>query len=171
MTPTRLLLPAAFCLLTQAAHAATATPTPPPQKPRPGAYALELWRDPGFARFFLGTYSVFPDVEPPLKDSDKELLQQILPLMSKPTDAANAVVKLINKDSNAIFDLTLANIYLENDRMAQAELMFTQAVTKFPSFRRAWRGLGMTQVRQQKWLDAVTSLSRAIIMPASQKAG
>jgi tetratricopeptide (TPR) repeat protein len=166
MTPPRFLLPAAFCLLTQAAYAATATPTPPPQKPRPGAYALELWRDPGFARFFLGTYSVFPDVEPPLKDSDKELLQQILPLMSKPTDAANAVVKLINKDSNAIFDLTLANIYLENDRMAQAELMFNQAVSKFPSFRRAWRGLGMTQVRQQKWLDAVTSLSRAITLGA-----
>lgn len=168
MTHSRLFLPAALCLFTHAADAATAIPTPPPtpQKPRPGAYALELWRDPGFARFFLGTYSVFPDVEPPLKESDKELLQQILPLMSKPTDAANAVVKLINKDSNAIFDLTLANIYLENDRMPQAELMFTQAVTKFPSFRRAWRGLGMTQVRQQKWLDAVTSLSRAISLGA-----
>jgi len=165
-----MLLP--LLLLAPALHAATATPPPAaaPEKPRPGAYALELWRDPGFARFFLGTYSVLPEVEPPLNDKDKAALQKILPLMPKPTEAANALVPLISKDSNAIFDLTLGNIYLDNDRMPQAETMFQQAVDKFPSFRRAWRGLGMTQVRQQKWNDAITSLSRAISLGAQDGA-
>ena len=59
-----------------------------PEKARPGAYALELWKDPNFAKFFLGTYSVFPDVEPPLSDKDRELLNQLLPMMSKPVEAA-----------------------------------------------------------------------------------
>lgn len=160
----KLLLP--LLLLAHTLHAVTATPPPAAPKPRPGAYALELWRDPGFARFFLGTYSVLPDVEPALSEADKLALQKILPLMSKPAEAAVALVPLITRDSNAIFDLSLANIYLDNDRMPQAELMFQQAVNKFPAFRRAWRGLGMTQVRQQKWLDAVTSLSRAISLGA-----
>ncbi len=133
-----------------------------PEKARPGAYALELWKDPNFAKFFLGTYSVFPDVEPPLSDKDRELLNQLLPMMSKPVEAAGALVKLITKDTNAIFDLTLGNLYLENGQYEPAAKMFQRAVDKFPSFRRAWRGLGMVQVRQQKWLGAVTHLSRAI---------
>ena len=81
-----------------------------PEKARPGAYALELWKDPNFAKFFLGTYSVFPDVEPPLSDKDRELLNQLLPMMSKPVEAAGALVKLITKDTNAIFDLTLGSM-------------------------------------------------------------
>ncbi len=158
-------------------QAATATPAPAPapvatapaaatvdeeEKPRPGAYALELWKDPNFAKFFLGTYSVFPDVEPPLSDKDRELLNQLLPMMNKPMEAAGALVKLITKDTNAIFDLTLGNLYLENGQYEPAADLFQRAVDKFPSFRRAWRGLGMVNVRQQKWRSAVTHLSRAI---------
>jgi hypothetical protein len=66
------------------------------EKPTPGAYALELWKDPSFAKFFLGTYSVFPDVEPPLNDSDREILNQLLPMMKQPAEAAAALVKFIN---------------------------------------------------------------------------
>jgi tetratricopeptide (TPR) repeat protein len=132
------------------------------EKPTPGAYALELWKDPSFAKFFLGTYSVFPDVEPPLNDSDREILNQLLPMMKQPAEAAAALVKFIKTDTNAIFDLTLGNLYLESGQADAAIMMFQRAVDKFPSFRRAWRGLGMAQVRQQKWLSSVTSLSRAI---------
>ncbi len=132
------------------------------EKPRPAAYALELWNDPSFAKFFLGTYSVFPDVEPPLSEDDREILNQLLPMMKKPQEAAEALVKFIKPETNATFDLTLGNLYLENGQPDAAIMMFQRAVEKFPSFRRAWRGLGMAQVRQQKWLEAVTSLSRAI---------
>lgn len=142
--------------------AAQVAPHAEEEKPTPGAYALELWKDPGFAKFFLGTYSVFPDVEPPLSDADRDILNQLLPTMKKPQEAAAALVKFIKPDTNAIFDLTLGNLYLENGQVDAAIMMFQRAVEKFPSFRRAWRGLGMAQVRQQKWLSAVTSLSRAI---------
>lgn len=155
-------------LLTVSSASAVGTPPPavaapvPEEKPTPGAYALELWKDPSFAKFFLGTYSVFPDVEPPLTESDREILNQLLPMMKNPQEAAGALVKFIKTDTNAIFDLTLGNLYLESGQADPAIMMFQRAVEKFPSFRRAWRGLGMAQVRQQKWLGAVTSLSRAI---------
>jgi tetratricopeptide (TPR) repeat protein len=136
------------------------------EKPSPGAYALELWKDPNFAKFFIGTYSVLPDVEPPLSNDDREILNQLLPMMSKPTEAAAALVKFIKPDSNATFDLSLGNIYLESGQTEASIAMFQRAVEKFPSFRRAWRSLGMAQIRQQKWLSASTSLSRAISLGA-----
>jgi tetratricopeptide (TPR) repeat protein len=136
------------------------------EKPSPGAYALELWKDPSFSKFFVGTYSVLPDVEPPLSNDDREILNQLLPMMSKPTEAAAALVKFIKPDSNATFDLTLGNIYLETGQTEASVAMFQRAVEKFPSFRRAWRSLGMAQIRQQKWLSASTSLSRAISLGA-----
>lgn len=154
-----------FLLLSLTCGLAAANPAPTApveEKPRPAAYALELWNDPGFAKFFLGTYSVFPDVEPPLTEDDREILNQLLPMMKKPQEAAEALVKFIKPETNATFDLTLGNLYLENGQADAAIMMFQRAVDKFPSFRRAWRGLGMAQVRQQKWMDAVTSLSRAI---------
>jgi len=144
-------------LLIATAHAADKKP----------AYALELWNDPQFGRFFLGTYSVLPDVEPALTDKDKEQLQQVLPLMPKPLDAANALLKIINKDSNAIFDLTLANLYLESNQLDGAKMMFQKAIDKFPAFRRAWRGIGIVHVRQQNWPDAVAALGRAVSLGAN----
>jgi tetratricopeptide (TPR) repeat protein len=155
-----LIMRSALLLLTSATLAFAAAE-------KKSAYTLELWRDPGFARFFLGTYSVLPDVEPPLSDKDKELLQQILPLMPKPTEAAAALLIICNKDSNAIFDLTLGNLYLENNQLEGARLMYQKAIDKFPAFRRAWRGLGIVQVREQKWDAAVTSLGRAVSLGAN----
>ncbi len=136
------------------------------EKPSPGAYALELWKDPNFSKFFVGTYSVLPDVEPALSNDDREILNQLLPMMSKPTEAASALIKFIKPDTNATFDLTLGNIYLESGQTEASIAMFERAVEKFPSFRRAWRSLGMAQIRQQKWLSASTSLSRAISLGA-----
>ncbi|MBL9130559.1 MAG: tetratricopeptide repeat protein [Verrucomicrobiaceae bacterium] len=131
------------------------------------AYALELWSDPQFARFFLGTYSVLPEVEPPLNDKDKETLQRILPLMPRPVEAAAALLKIINKDSNAAFDLTLANLYLENNQLENAQTMFKKAIDKFPAFRRAWRGMGIAHIRKEQWDEAVNALGRAISLGAA----
>ena len=141
-------LPLLSLLLASSALAVGAPPAGEEEKPSPGAYALELWKDPSFAKFFLGTYSVFPDVEPTLTDDDREILNQLLPMMKQPAEAAAALVKFIKPDTNAIFDLTLGNLYLESGQADAAIMMFQRAVEKFPSFRRAWRGLGMAQVRQ-----------------------
>lgn len=126
-------------------------------------YALQLWSDPGFARYFVGTYANIPDVEPVLKDADKEILQQLLPLMAKPLDAIQFLSKIVsNKDCNAIFDFQVASLYLDNGMVDPSEKWFQSALQKSPTFRRAWRGLGMAQVKASKWKESVASLGKAI---------
>jgi len=126
-------------------------------------YALQLWNDPGFARYFIGTYANIPDVEPVLSDADKEVLQQLLPLMAKPLDAIQFLAQVVkNKDCNAIFDFQVASLYLDNGMVEPSEKWFLSALQKSPAFRRAWRGLGMAQVKASKWKEAVASLGKAI---------
>lgn len=129
---------------------------------RRAPYALQLWDDPAFARYFVGTYGNIPDVEPTLKDADREILQQLLPLMAKPLDAIQFLSKVVGKDSNAIFDFQVASLYLDNGMVDPAEKWFLSALNKAPAFRRAWRGLGMAQVKATKWKEAVASLGKAI---------
>lgn len=125
-------------------------------------YALELWNDPRFARYFVGTYGNIPDVEPVLTDADREILQQLLTLMPKPLEAIQYLAKVVNKDSNAVFDYQVASLYFDNGMLEPAEKWFKSAIDKFPTFRRAWRGLGMVQVKSEKWREAVGSLGKAI---------
>lgn len=125
-------------------------------------YALQMWNDPAFARYFVGTYGNIPDVEPELKDADREILQQLLPLMAKPLDAIQFLSKVVGKDSNAIFDFQVASLYLDNGMNDPSEKWFLSALNKAPAFRRAWRGLGMAQVKASKWKEAVASLGKAI---------
>ncbi|HEY1082966.1 MAG TPA: tetratricopeptide repeat protein [Prosthecobacter sp.] len=129
---------------------------------RQAPYALQMWNDPAFARYFVGTYGNIPDVEPTLKDADREILQQLLPLMAKPADAIQFLSKVVGKDSNAIFDFQVASLYLDAGMLEPSEKWFLSALTKAPAFRRAWRGLGMAQVKSMKWKDAVASLGKAI---------
>lgn len=125
-------------------------------------YALRLWNDPAFARYFVATYGSLPDVEPTLNDADREILQQLLPLMPKPLEAIQFLSKVVGKNSNAIFDFQVASLYLDNNMLEPSEKWFQSALSKAPAFRRAWRGLGMAQVRLMKWKEAVASLGKAI---------
>lgn len=125
-------------------------------------YALQLWNDPDFARYFVATYGSLPDVEPSLSDADRETMQQLLPLMQKPLDAIQFLSKVVGKDSNAIFDFQVASLYLDNNMLEPSEKWFLSALNKAPAFRRAWRGLGMVQVKAAKWKEAVASLGKAI---------
>ncbi len=125
-------------------------------------YALQLWNDPQFARYFVGTYAVMPEVEPALSEKDKEILKGVLPLMQKPAEALAYLAKVTGKDANPLFDLQMAGLYFDNGMFEASEKWYLAAVAKAPSFRRAWRGLGMTQVRAEKWKEAVASLGQAI---------
>jgi len=125
-------------------------------------YALDLWNDPQFAKYFVGTYSVMPEVEPTLNDKDRATLQGLLPLMPKPADALAYLSKVVGPTTNAIFDFQMASLYFDNGMMEASEKWFKSAIAKAPSFRRAWRGLGMVQVRAMNWKDAVASLGQAI---------
>lgn len=146
----------ALFLLTMSASALAAAPSPR------GPYALQLWSDPDFARYFVGTYGTLPELEPALSEQDRQVLEQLLPLMTKPPEAIRFLAKVIGKDSNAIFSFQLASLYFDHGMLPEAEKWYLAALDKAPAFRRAWRGLGMAQVRLQKWREAIDSLGKAI---------
>ncbi|TDU72903.1 tetratricopeptide repeat protein [Prosthecobacter fusiformis] len=145
-----------FCLLLLGSMPLHAAPT------HKAPYALELWSNPRFARYFVGTYGNIPDVEPVLSDADRQILQHLLTLMPKPLEAIQFLGKVVNKDSNAVFDYQVASLYFDNGMLDSSEEWFKTALEKFPTFRRAWRGQGMVQVKLEKWREAVTSLGTAI---------
>ena len=65
-------------------------------------------------------------------------------------------------ESSAVLDMVLGNLALQSDRMDVAEGHFRDAVTRFPSFRRAWRNLGLIQAHDQHYDDAISSFTKMI---------
>jgi len=53
-------------------------------------------------------------------------------------------------------DFLLGNVYMQLDRLDDAAARYEEAIRKFPSFRRAWKNLGLLRFRQ----DGPTRRSR-----------
>ena len=107
------------------------------------------WSNPQFVSLFLGTYGTDPGVEPRVGPEDRAALEKILPLIAKePVQAALSLEGVIKPDSSPILDFTLANLYTQLDRVDDAAGRYQIAVAKFPAFRRAWKNLGLIQVRK-----------------------
>jgi tetratricopeptide (TPR) repeat protein len=80
--------------------------------------------------------------------------------------------KQMKPDCSAILDFTLAGIQFQQDRIVEALGNYKRAVDKFPSFRRAWRNLGLIHVRRASLIsgpaargeydDAIAAFTRMI---------
>ena len=68
----------------------------------------------------------------------------------------------MKSDCSAILDFTLGGIQFQQDKMADALGNYQKAVAKFPSFRRAWRNLGLIYVRNGRHDDAISAFTRMI---------
>jgi tetratricopeptide (TPR) repeat protein len=120
-------------------------------------------QDVDFEKAFLGSYGIHPDVEPPIGPTDRAVLEKAYPLLaSDPSGAARIISAARKPESSAIFDLVLGNLAFQADRTDEAERHFRDAVTKFPSFRRAWRNLGLIQAKDQRHEEAIHSFTRMI---------
>jgi len=122
-----------------------------------------LWNDPVFQRQFVGSYGINAEIEPRVTPREIELLEEIRPLMAE--DLAQAEATLVGKlkpDSSAILDFTLGNMRFQGDRLDEARADFERAVGKFPSFRRAWRNLGLIHARDGRYDDAIGAFTKMI---------
>lgn len=103
------------------------------------------WNDPEFVDRFLGSYAPRITVEPRGSQADKTFLEEeLLPLLQ--TDLAAAQKMLIAKvktpDSNAAFDMILANMYYQNGQLQEAVQSYEAAIKKHKEFLRAHENLG-----------------------------
>jgi tetratricopeptide (TPR) repeat protein len=122
-----------------------------------------LWKDPTFQKQFVGTYGINADVEPRVTPDEVAILEKIRPLMANDLPKAEQTLrKSMKPGCSAILDFTLGSIAFQQDNLPEAQANYEKAVAKFPSFRRAWRNLGLIHVRDAKYDEAIHAFVRMI---------
>jgi biopolymer transport protein ExbB/TolQ/predicted Zn-dependent protease len=158
---------AVFLLVMGMAARAPAQPgagtSPSPQPLEFSASALAIWNDPVFQKQFIGGYGINADIEPRVMPEEVAVLEKVRPWMAQDLPKAEEVLrKQIKPDSSAILDFTLGGIYFQQDKMVEALENYRKAVTKFPSFRRAWRNIGLIYIRDSKYGEAIAAFTKMI---------
>lgn len=122
-----------------------------------------IWNDPTFQKQFIGAYGINADIEPRVTQDEVKILEKIRPLMAEDLPGAQAaLVKAMKPDCSAILDFTLGGVLFQQDKMAEALGCYRRAVGKFPSFRRAWRNVGLINARDGNYDEAIRAFTRMI---------
>ena len=140
--------------------AAAPVPSEDPQMSQPKP---EIWDDPIFKKQFIAGYGINSEIEPRVTPEEVAILEKIRPLMAADLPKAEVMLKKQMKpECSAILDFTLGGIQFQQEKMIEALDNYRKAVAKFPSFRRAWRNLGLIYVRSGKHDDAISAFTRMI---------
>lgn len=122
-----------------------------------------IWKDPTFQKQFIGSYGINSEIEPRVTPDEVKALEKVRPLMSEDLlRAETTLVKLMKPDCSAILDFTLGSIQFQLDKLPEALVNYRRAVEKFPSFRRAWRNLGLIHAHDGNNDDAIKAFTRMI---------
>ena len=115
-----------------------------------------IWNDPVFQKQFIAGYGVNAEIEPRVTPDEVEILEKVRPLMANDLKkAAEQLRGSMKPDCSAVLDFTLGSIAFQQDDLDSALRHYNKAVEKFPSFRRAWRNLGLIFVRNANWNAAI----------------
>jgi tetratricopeptide (TPR) repeat protein len=122
-----------------------------------------LWKDPTFRKQFVGSYGINAEIEPRVTPEEVKVLEKIQPLMGESLPKAESLLrKELEPDSSAILDFTLGSICFQQDKLDEALQHYQRAVEKFPSFRRAWRNLGLIYVKNGNHDAAIEAFTKMI---------
>ncbi|MBK7876262.1 MAG: tetratricopeptide repeat protein [Planctomycetes bacterium] len=122
-----------------------------------------IWNDPTFQKQFVGAYGINAEVEPRLTVEEVKVLDKVRPFMTDDLAKAEALlVKSIKPDGSAVLDFTLGGVLFQLERTDEARQQYEKAVTKFPSFRRAWRNLGLIHAKAGTFDDAIRAFTKMI---------
>jgi tetratricopeptide (TPR) repeat protein len=122
-----------------------------------------IWDDPVFKRQFIASYGFNAEIEPRVSAEEIKVLEEVRPLMgSDLAKAQKALAAKLNPDSSAVLDFTLGGIQFQREDLAAAQVSYERAVAKFPSFRRAWRNLGLIHIRKSEFEPAISAFTRMI---------
>lgn len=122
-----------------------------------------IWNDPVFQKQFIAGYGFNAEVEPRVTPDEVKILENVRPLMADNLPKAEETIrKQMKPDCSPILDFTLGGIHFQQDKMVDALVSYRRAVEKFPSFRRAWRNIGLICVRNGHYDDAIKAFTRMI---------
>ena len=160
-----ILLAALACAGALAADggAASRAPMPTPSQQVGAAELRAIWEDPSFQKSVVAGFGVNPEVEPRISTDDMALLELVRQLMPEELKGAEALLRgSIRDDTSAVLDLTLGGVQYQQDRPDEALSNYRRAVEKYPSFRRAYRSIGLLCVRKGMLDDAIAAFNRMI---------
>ncbi len=122
-----------------------------------------IWNDPVFQRQFVAGYGINAEVEPRLSAEEVALLEKVRPLMADALPKAEELLsRQMKPDCSATLDFTLGGIRYQQEELPKALESYQRAVTKFPSFRRAWRNLGLIRVRNGEFDAGIGAFTKMI---------
>jgi tetratricopeptide (TPR) repeat protein len=122
-----------------------------------------IWNDPVFMKQFVAGYGVNAEIEPRVTVEEVAILEKLRPLMASDLPRAEeALRKQLKSDASAMLDFTLGGIHFQQDELGHALESYRRAVTKFPSFRRAWRNIGLIEVRNGDYEAGIRAFTRMI---------
>ena len=129
----------------------------------------ELWSSLEFKKKFAESYLAETEIEPRLtEDEYKKMLKVRDYFDANDLDKATEFLKKnMNDASSAVFDFTLANIYLQTEKLNEAARCYRRAVVKHDKFRRAWKNLGLIHVRNGEFKQAIEALTHVIELGGS----
>lgn len=156
------LCPAVCMVAAEVAQAETAAVVAEPVDTEAGNIK-EIWNDPTFQKQFVAGYGVNAEIEPRISSEEAVILEKIRPLMADNLSKAKVTLeKLMKPDCTATLDYTLASIAFEQNNMSEAMQHYQRAVEKFPSFRRAWRNIGLIHVRSGQYDESISAFTKMI---------
>ncbi len=127
--------------------------------------ALDVWNDPNFQRDFAASYAAETALEPKLTDPEREQMTAVMELIQqdKGKEATAMLEKIVAGDAaSATFDMTLGNLYFQQERLDEAAKAYRAAIEQHPKYRRAWKNLALIHVRRNDFGKALPSLTRVI---------
>jgi tetratricopeptide (TPR) repeat protein len=134
-----------------------------PRSPATNADVDAIWNDPIFKRQFIAGYGINAEIEPRVTQEEVAILEAIMPLMAEDLPGAeSALQEDMEPNCSAILDFTLGGIQFQQDRLPEALENYRNAVAKFPSFRRAWRNLGLIYTRTSDFDGAIAAFTRML---------
>jgi tetratricopeptide (TPR) repeat protein len=87
-----------------------------------------------------------------------KILEKVRPLMRVESARAEAALKEIKPTAPRCSISRWDDFRFQQETYPRALASFERAVTKFPSFRRAWRDIGLIKTVEQRYDDAIKAL-------------
>jgi len=111
------------------------------------------------------SYGFLSAREPKLERGEYAILEKFVPYLEFDTGFALSMIEGLtknNKNLTASFDFLLGNLYVQSDRLEDAERAYKEAIRKHPDFLRAWKALGLLYMNYEDIDNALKALTRSI---------
>ena len=129
----------------------------------PAEMTRSFWTDPEFVESFMGTYAVLSGSEPKIETREAEFFKRLSDEMQKGSSAGLAMInREIKADSSAAIYFIRGNLNFQSGNLDAAQRDYKTSLEKFKNFMRAYKNLGMINLRKENYDQAAEYLGRAL---------